>query len=168
MDKKEMAEGLLKAIEAERYGQTFYRMAAKSTSDPKGREVFETLANEEKEHEQFLTAQYRAILETGAPDTSVSLGVMTDLGGDSPIFSEEIRKNIGNADEEMTALSVAIQLENSAVEFYKELAVKAGEGPLRTFYKRSSDWELGHYYALLKQEEMLKSEYWAEAGFEPF
>ena len=38
-NKKVLAEGLLKAIKAERYGHSFYLMAAKSTEDSKGRVI---------------------------------------------------------------------------------------------------------------------------------
>ncbi len=163
-----LAEGLLKAIKAENDGYYFYSTAAETTSDAKGSEVFKTLAAEEQDHIRFLKAQYESVLKTGRVDTGVKLGPKADLSDASPIFSDEIRKNIARADREMSALSIGIQLELSAVNYYKEQAEAAGEGPVREFFTELADWELGHYYALVRQEELLKDEYWAAAGFEPF
>ena len=163
-----LAAGLLMAIKAENDGYYFYSMAAENTTDAKGRDVFKTLASEEQDHVRFLKAQYESVLKTGHVDAEVKLGPQADLSGASPIFSDDIRKNIGQADREMSALSIGIQLELSAVNYYQEQAKEAGEGPVREFYTQLADWELGHYYALLKQEELLKEEYWAAAGFEPF
>ena len=163
-----VAAGLLKAIKAENDGYHFYSMAAGNTTDAKGREVFKTLAAEEQDHIRFLKAQVESVLKTGQVDTNVKLGPKADLSDASPIFSDDIRKNIGQADREMSALSIGIQLELSAVNYYKEQAEAAGEGPVREFYGELADWELGHYYALLRQEELLKDEYWTAAGFEPF
>ena len=56
--KNEMLEGLLQAYKAEVDGYHFYMMAARSTDDPKGREVFERLAKDEVEHARFLKAQH--------------------------------------------------------------------------------------------------------------
>jgi rubrerythrin len=168
MDSKQIAEGLMKAVKAENDGYHFYSMAARNTDDAKGREVFEALAKEEQDHARFLTAQYRSILETGKPDESLKLGDAADLPGASPIFSDAIRKNLKGADREMSALSIGIQLELSSINYYKEQAEAVGAGPVREFYKELVDWELGHYYALLRQEEALKEDYWAQAGFAPF
>ncbi len=163
-----LAAGLLTAIKAENDGYYFYSMAAENTADTKGKEVFKALAAEEQDHARFLKAQYESVLKTGQVDMSVKLGPKADLSDASPIFSDDIRENIGQADREMSALSIGIQLELSAVNYYKEQAEAAGEGPVREFYTKLADWELGHYYALLKQEDLLKEEYWAAAGFEPF
>lgn len=170
MDKatKRIAEGLLKAIQSEVDGQHFYRMAAKSTTDPKGREVFERLAREEEEHERFLKAQYESVLETGAPNEEVRLGPQADLSGASPIFSPGIRERLGEAHYEMSALSIGIQLELSAIKFYKAEADAVGDPTVRSFCSELAQWESGHYNALLRQQEMLKEDYWHAGGFYPF
>jgi rubrerythrin len=63
-----LLQGLLEAMRAEHEGEHFYRMAARSTENPKGREVLSQLALEEREHASFLKAQYESILETGEVD----------------------------------------------------------------------------------------------------
>ena len=60
-----LADGLLKAMKAERDGNSFYMMAANSTGDPKGRQIFEMLAKEELDHLQFLKEHYDSWFKTG-------------------------------------------------------------------------------------------------------
>jgi rubrerythrin len=167
-ERKELSEGLLHAIEAERTGQHFYRMAARSTRDPKGREVFEALADEERAHEDFLAAHYRSLLESGSLAADAKLPEARDLAGENPIFSEKIKGRIQGAHLEMSALSVGVQLELAAFQFYREKAEKAPSGEAQAFYHELADWESGHYQALLRQQESLKEDYWDRGGFSPF
>lgn len=165
---KRMTEGLAKAIQAEVDGHHFYMMAARSTSDPKGREIFETLAKEELDHQLFLKAQYKALMETGKPDTRARLGSPADLSGMSPIFSEQIQRRVHEAHYEMSALSIGIQLELTAMQFYKAEAQAVSDPTVQSFYAELADWEAGHYHALLRQQEALKQDYWSTSGFSPF
>jgi rubrerythrin len=166
--KKSLAEGLMQAIETERFGQHFYRMAAGSVEDEKGREVFTTLAEEEESHEAFLKAHYRSLLEKGELDAGASLGVKADLSGDNPIFSDKVRARAGTAHAEMTALGIGVQIELSSVLFYKDLAQRAPSKEARDFFQALADWESAHYHALLRQQEALKEDYWSAGGFAPF
>lgn len=165
---KRMAKGLLEAIRAERDGYNFYAMAAQGMKDKKGREMFETLAKEEQEHEQFLEAQYKSMVEQGNPDPNLRLQAKADLSGESPLFSDGIRGRLGEAHHEMSALSIGIRLEQAAMDYYRAQAKDVPDQTVRDFYVQLADWEQGHYYALLRQEELLKEEYWAAAGFHPF
>jgi rubrerythrin len=160
--------GLTEAMQAETDGHHFYLMAARTTADPKGREVFERLAAEELDHFRFLKAQATALRATGEPDASVRLGPRADLGGLSPIFSLGLRARIREAHLEMSALSIGIQLEQSAVDFYAGLAAQASSPRVRAFFDELSDWERGHRDALLRQQKELRDDYWAAGGFAPF
>ena len=165
---KRMTEGIAKAIQAEADGYHFYMMAARTTSDLKGREVFETLAKEELDHQRFLQIQYKALMETGKPDESAHLGNRADLSGLSPIFSEQIQARVREAHYEMSALSIGIQLELNSIQFYRSESVVASDPIVRAFYSDLVDWEAGHYHALLRQQEALKESYWSASGFAPF
>jgi rubrerythrin len=167
-EKKRLTDGLKQAIQAEIDGYHFYMMAARSTSDDKGRGVFESLAQDEREHVRFLSLHYNAFMDRGAPDPAAKLGRRAELQGASPIFSEQFRERIADAHFEMSALSIGINLELSAVRFYKDQAAQAGNEIVKTFYNELADWEQGHYQALLQQHESLKEDYWAGGGFSPF
>lgn len=167
-EKTRLAEGLARAIKAERDGHGFYTMAANSSQDPKARVVFAQLAAEELDHMQFLTRHHRSVLETGQPDREARLGPRADLGGMSPIFSAGIKTRIGQAHLEMSALSIGIQLELDSQSFYRSQAEASDDPLVKQFYLELAQWESGHYQALLKQHEELKEDYWSAAGFTPF
>jgi len=162
------AEALMRAIKAEGDGHHFYIMAAKSSQDAKGREVFERLAEEELDHQRFLSVHYRSLLETGRIDSAARLGPRADLSGESPIFSEEIRGRLAEAHFEMSALSIGIQLELAAMGYYRDAAVKSDGPEVKRLFEELADWEAGHYRALLRQQEALRDDYWSGSGFSPF
>jgi rubrerythrin len=165
---KGIADTLLKAIQAEIDGNSLYQMAAQAAEDPKGKEVFELLANEELEHVRFLSSQYRSVVEKGRPDAELKLGKPVDLSAIHPIFSDRIRARLQQANYEMSALSIGIQLELAAIGFYKQAAATTADEIIKAFYSELADWESGHYHALLRQQEALKKDYWTAAGFSPF
>ncbi len=167
-NQKAIAKGLLKAIKAERYGHSFYLMAAKSTKDAKGQGVFKTLAREELDHMQFLKEQYKSILKTGRPDKSLKLGSQADLSRTSPIFSDELRSRIKDANYEMTSLSIGIKLEHDAMNYYREQSEAVDDPTMKDFYAKLAGWETAHYRALLRQQEELKEDFWSSSGFSPF
>ena len=165
--KKILADGLLRAIKAERDGHSFYQMAATCSEDSKAKEVFARLAGEELDHMYFLMKQHEAILNTGRPDESAELGPRANLSGMSPIFSEGIRARIKNAHFEMSALSIGIQLELDAMRFYRAQAEATDDAAVQEFYRELADWESGHYEALSRQQNELKEDYWSASGFSP-
>jgi len=163
---KRTAEALLQAIQAENYGRHFYLMAARTTEDPKGRQMFEAFADEERDHFEFLKAHYKSILKTGRLDENAKLGSPKDTS--SAIFSERIHGRIKDAHFEITALSVAIELELSAVRFYRNQAETSQDGQVKDFYSELADWESLHYQALADQLTELKQDYWTANDFAPF
>ena len=163
-----IAAGLRKAMQAEHEGQHFYLMAAKNSTDPKGREVFQSLADDEVEHFNFLKGQYTAVVRTGKIDASLKLKPRTELKGEHPIFSSEIKERIGTAHYEMTAVSIGIQLEQSAVNFYKAEAQATEDPDVKAFYEELAVWEQGHLDALRAESDALREDYWNQGGFSPF
>lgn len=166
--KKKVAEALKQAILAEVEGQHFYRMAAQSTDDPKGKEVFGKLADDEVLHEKYLRAHYESFVKDGVPAPDVKLAKPDELGDTSPIFSEALKGRIKGAHFEMTALSVGVQLEMNAVKFYRQASQDAGDPLLKEFFRELERWESLHYQALLTQQDELKEDYWSSSGFSPF
>ncbi len=165
-----LLEALDRAIRAEVEGQHFYLMAASSTDDPKGKEVFTHFAEEERRHAEFLHRQFRSIRETGRVDSAISLGARMELedGEGSPIFSDSLRRRVREAHVEMTALAIGVQLELNAVRFYGAQAESATDPAVAAFFRELRDWESGHYHYLLRQQESLQGEYWTAGGFAPF
>ena len=166
--RKSLLEALAKAIESEYEGYGFYMMASKSTEDAQGREVFAQLAQEELTHAAFLKTQHRSIAETGAVDAGAKLGNPLAVSGKSAIFSPALRARIGDAHFEMSALGVGIHLEQNAMEFYAAQALSVQDAAVRSFFRELSEWEAGHYHALLSQQQELQEDYRSRNGFSPF
>ena len=165
---KRIAEGLRKAMRAEHEGRHFYLMAAESTQDAKGQETFKDLAEEELDHFNYLKKHYESVLKTGKVDATAVLGEQKALGGTHPIFSEEIKTRVKDAHYEMTALSIGIQLELSAVNFYRAEAEATSDPQVKKLHEELAKWEQGHLAALEQQANALKEDYWHDAGFAPF
>lgn len=165
---QKLQDALRRAVQAEIEGHSFYLMAARSTQDPKGKEIFERLAAEEMDHANFLRAHFHALQSTGRLDPAAALGARTDLLGPSPIFSDALRRRIGEAHYEMTALSVGAQLEEGAMRFYREQGEASTDPKARDFFATLADWEQGHYRALTAQLDALREDYWTQNEFAPF
>jgi rubrerythrin len=166
--RKALAEGLAEGIRTERTGQHFYRMASRATEDEKGTEVFDRLAEEEHEHETFLTAHLKSLQERGELDAAAVLGRAAELSGDNPVFSDAVKARAGRAHAEMSALGVGIQIELSSMRFYRDQTEKAPSEDARTFFEALAEWESVHYHGLLRAQEDLKEDYWSAGGFAPF
>jgi rubrerythrin len=169
MDKQteDILAGLKTAIEAELTGQAFYKNAAKSTSDPMGKETFSRMAEEEMGHFRYLRHQYQSVLEKGDYDFSKKLDKRDHKHADSPIFSEEIKDRIKESHFEVSALSIGMKLEADAMNYYRSCAQKTQNEDVKLFFNELADWERDHYRAFAQQLEMLKEEYFAANDFVP-
>ena len=92
-----VANGIVEAIRTENDGRYFYLMAANSTTDPKGKEAFETLAAEEEIHLKYLKKQYLSLLKRGEFDKKLKLGPKADFSGAHPIFSAQLLERLSTA-----------------------------------------------------------------------
>ena len=165
--KDQLLAGIKEAILTEQTGVQFYTVAAANTTDVKGREVFQQLARDEGEHQQWLRRQYGHIV-AGTPWEEMKPVLHADLSGPSPIFSDGLRSRIGEAHWEMTALSVGLALEEATVIRYRRLAQAADQPDVRQFFDELAKWEESHVEALSRQSNLLKESYWQEARFAPF
>jgi len=159
--------GLKIAMEAELTGHQFYKAASKNTRDPKGKETFSRMAEEERGHFNSLRHQYESILKTGAYDFTRKRPKSHRKSGSDPIFSKEIRNRIKNSHFEVSALTIGMKLEMEAAGFYRKCAAKATTPAARKFYNELAEWEQGHYQAFKNQLDLLKEEYFAANNFVP-
>lgn len=165
---KQILAGLKTAMEAELTGHHFYKAAAKNSKDPKGKETFSRMAEEEMKHFNYLRHHYKSVLETGDYDFSKGhLKGGQRKSASSPIFSKEIKKRIKNSHFEVSALSIGMKLEMDAVNFYRKCAQKATSSEAKKLYEELAEWEWTHYQAFKNQLEMLKEEYFMANNFVP-
>lgn len=169
-DKNNLAQILKDAIKVESDGYHFYKMAADKTTDPKGKEMFESLASDEITHMKMLKEQYRIYKEQGKFDweeEKLKMKTTFDPSSASPIFSQEFKKKINESHFEMMALSIGIMLEQNSIDLYKKSAERAEDPQARTLFSFLANWEGQHLRALISQQNYLKEEYWSDARFFP-
>lgn len=169
MDKhtKDMLQGLKTAMEAELTGHEFYKNAAGTTTDAKGKETFLRMAGEEMGHFNFLRHQYEAVLEKGGYDLGVALLKKRYDYGKNPIFSGQIKERIKESHFEVMALTVGMKLELEAMKYYRSCAEKATLERVKEFFNELAAWEEDHYRAFEQELETLKEEYFAANRFAP-
>ena len=163
-----IAEVLSNAIKAEFEGHSFYLMAAQTTDDGQGKEVFKRLANEEIQHAVYLRKQYDSWVESGALDDSLPMTWKDGGISNTGIFSAALKGRIKDAHFEMTALSVGAQLEESAMRFYRRNAQATNNPVLKKVFTDLAAWEQKHYEALTDEMEALKADFWSANQFAPF
>jgi len=163
----EILKGLKTAMETELTGLNFYKNASENISDPKGKEAFLRMANEEMAHFKYLRRQYQSILETGDFDFAGSFVKVSHEQTDNPIFSQAIKDRIKECHFEVSVLTIGMKLELDAIHFYHTCAEKAATPEEKQFYKDLADWETTHYDAFEWELNHLKEDYWQANNFVP-
>jgi rubrerythrin len=156
---------LNQAIELEIEGQHFYLKAAECTTDPKGAEMFRSLADDEVIHERILRRQLDAltqgegwVLPEGVAEVTADLAAL--------IFpeSEKVCEEILRPDEsDLDALLFGLQIENKSFNLYREMAEKTEDPNGKRMYEYLADAERGHFERLMLNYEHLSTVgSWAE------
>ncbi len=167
MESKDKALEVLKnAILLERRGKAFYSQAARQTESKSAKKIFEMMAEEEDEHIEFLTRQFKnysqhhkflRVSDHHEEDETVM-----------EILSEKVKNEINAAGFEAAAISAAIDFENRAIEVYSKRAEEATDPEEKAMYQMLADWEKGHHHLLYKLNEDLKEQIWNDNNFWPF
>jgi len=164
---------LNQAIELEIKGQRFYLKAAECTTNPKGAEMFRSLADDEVIHERILRRQLDALTqgEGWVPVLSTVEGlpegvdeVTADLTALIFPESEKVCEETLRPDEsDRDALLFALQIENESFNLYRELAQTTDDPNGKRMYEYLANAERGHFEQLMLNYEHLSTVgSWAE------
>ena len=156
---------LNQAIELEIEGQHFYLKAAECTTDPKGAEMFRSLADDEVIHERILRRQLDAltqgegwVLPEGVAEVTADLAAL--------IFpeSEKVCEEILRPDEnDLDALLFGLQIENKSFNLYRGMAEKTEDPNGKRMYEYLANVERGHFeQVMLNYEHLSTVGSWAE------
>ena len=156
---------LKNAILLEKRGESFYRTAAAQSTNIDVRRFFETMADEEVQHVNMLSEQFRAVREKGkfeAPDTSSSGAIAQN------VLTPEVKSRIAAADFEAAAISAAMLMEERAIALYGARAGESTDPEEKKLYQWLADWEKQHLEFLAAIDAELKERIWNDSGFWPF
>lgn len=166
----QLLEVVKDAIRVENDGYQFYRVVEEKITDPKGKEVFSSLAKDETNHMQILKSLYQSIKEEGEYkfDETKDMKHILQTTSENPIFSKEFKERIEQVQFEMAALSVGILLEKNSIEFYTKSARQSEDKDVKMLFNYLANWEGEHLRVLVQQQKLLQQDYWTEARFYPF
>lgn len=156
------------AMKGEIEGRELYKIAADRSDDDKAKEVFTYLAKEEDSHFEALKGMYHSYLQ----DQDLVIPVLPRLvrfeDATNPIFSEAFKGRLEGRHFEMSALSIALKLEQDAFQYYQKVSDESDDSELKEFFSRLSAWEKDHYNALHREIAYLEEDYFNENNFSPF
>ena len=159
-----IADVLKKAFQVEVDGYTFYSMTAERAAKPAVQKLFERLARDETEHQAYIKAVMRRYEDQGANSFRFDRRD-PDLGEfSSQIFTESFKEQAQGEVFETGALSIGIQLESNAVEFFSSAAQEASDLQVRGFYRFLADWEGSHLRILQQLYDSIRADPWPDQG----
>jgi Fur family ferric uptake transcriptional regulator len=142
------------AIATERSGLDFYTHAAKVTQDPRGRSVFERLAEEEKEHLGTLEARYRE-LTSKDPDLESRPTFLFFKGAASGLFAEGADRLRQGVDDQQ-ALLIGIRCERGSHKFFKRYGERFEESEGKRIFLEFAEEERAHLDLLIREYRSLQ------------
>lgn len=166
MEKTKAMDVLKQAILLEIKGKAFYESAARESKINGIRQVFETMAEEEKGHIDVLTRQLKSVGRSGKFEPASFTQMAEDIT--PQILTEEIRKNAADAAYEAAAIGAAMDMEDKAVKFYGNRAQETDDPMEREMFQWLSDWEKTHLTLLSGLDKQLQEEIWNDQSFWPF
>ena len=145
-------------------GHEFYKMAAGNAPTAEAKAAFLELAEEELQHIVWLKELFNAI-KNEATDTFNMANVVE---AHSPnIFNWE-NTDRKTAQLAISVFGIGIQMERSAVEFYKKASDDAKSPVVKELFRKLTVWEQVHMSEFSNQYEKLKEEWWNDQEFAPF
>lgn len=159
------------AIQTEKDGREFYKRAAENTTDPGGKVLFTSLADDELEHLELLESQRNALAEEGHWLTGLEAERRerpARVEG-APVFSRAaLAENVNAYTSDLSALRMAFLIEKDAVAFYTKAAANTEDPGGKEVYERLVEMEKEHQRILEEEYEALANEFSSTMGFEPF
>ena len=152
-------EALKQALALEKSGQKFYTQAAARTTDPKGKEMFGSLADDEVMHAEVIRRQVDALAK--GEGWIVPQGIeAVDVDLESPLFPKgkvELEKAVQPDASDLDALLFALKIESDSFNLYAEQAKAADDPNAKNLYEYLAAAERTHFNLLMLNYESLSS-----------
>jgi rubrerythrin len=161
----EIIEVIKEAIKLELDGQSFFKHVADATHNELGKKMFMKLANEEAQHLKVFSDIFTKMVGKDWKkyvDTTASQGK-------APMI-EALAKKVASAGKEnrsseLEAISIAMDLERNAIEFFSSAVQKTSDTTARDIFNKIADEERLHYDLLQAQYDYLSnSGYWFDVA----
>jgi rubrerythrin len=137
-------EALQVALDTEKKGYQFYKIAAKSSKDPTGQEVFEHLAKDEIEHMGVIATVFESLTKDEPWMTYEEAVARYGETSREKIIFPDVPEGAEEDFDDLRALEEALEFEKKAVEFYAKQAREADGEKARAFYQSLIEIEESH------------------------
>jgi len=148
-------DALRMAIATERSGLEFYTRAAGQTKDPRGRQVFQKLAGEEREHLGTLEKRYRE-LTASDPQLESRPTFLFFKGAASGLFAEGA-KQLRQGVNDQQALLIGIKCERGSHKFFKRYGERFEDSEGKQVFLEFADEERAHLELLIREYRALRT-----------
>lgn len=145
------------AVQIEKDGLAFYTEAAKQTSDPSGKKMFQSLARDEAGHlKLFETARESLLKEGHWPSPEQVAAISPKRLAHPPIFpTGDGVKTAEVPERELAALQRGIQAEKDSIAFYSQERDKTNDPDAKAMYAYLIEQEEGHHTILQGEYDYL-------------
>jgi Fur family ferric uptake transcriptional regulator len=146
-------DALRMAIATERSGREFYARAAKITRDPRGRSVFQRLAEEEKDHLGTLEARY-AQLVAADPTLEARPAFLFFKGAANGLFADGAERLTRGVNDQQ-ALMIGIRCERGSHQFFKKYGERFEDSEGKQIFMEFAEEERAHLDLLIREYKNL-------------
>lgn len=143
------------AVATERSGLEFYTRAAAIASDPRGREVFQKLAEDEKEHLGTLERRYASLIDAD-PTLEARPTFLFFKGAAQGIFAEGAAKLRDGVDD-LKALLIGIRCERDSHRFFKKYGDRFEDSEGKQIFLEFAEEEREHRDLLMREYRALQA-----------
>lgn len=148
MEQQDRMEALELALTNEQKERDFYLAHAKRTRDALGRQMFESIAADEDEHYRRLADLHRKLEERSKWPEGFSLDIPTRVTEALNRLVKEATDAPASDDDDVAAVTTAIEFEKKGTAFYAGLAERAKDKAEKRFFTLLSSMEREHLLSL--------------------
>jgi Fur family ferric uptake transcriptional regulator len=141
------------AIATERSGLEFYSRASRITRDPRGRSVFQKLAEEEKGHLSTLETRYAELLKSD-PQLESRPAFLFFKGAANGLFAEGADRLTKGVNDQQ-ALLIGIRCERGSHRFFKKYGERFEDSEGKQIFMEFADEEKQHLDLLIREYKSL-------------
>jgi Fur family transcriptional regulator, ferric uptake regulator len=142
------------AIATERSGLEFYTRAARIARDPRGRAVFEKMAEEEKAHLSTLETRYRILLSRD-PELESRPTFLFFKGAANGLFAAGADELRGKGVDDKRALLIGIRCERGSHKFFKRYGERFEDSEGKQMFLEFANEERDHLDLLIREYRAL-------------
>ncbi|UCF69695.1 MAG: ferritin family protein [candidate division WOR-3 bacterium] len=157
----EIAEIIRESLKLELNGKSFFENVANATHNELGKKMFRKLANDEAQHLKVFSDIFTTMV---GEDWRKHVGDL-EKNEKAPMI-EALTKKVASAGKEsraseLEAISIAMDLERNAIDFFSGAAEKTTDKKAKEIFKKIADEEKLHYDLLQAQHDHItNSGFW--------